>query len=378
MVESFLERFNELKEMNICFLADAQSIHTKKWVRFFSMRGHQIDVISFSEDEIEGAHVHSICSRIPKSKLKYILNIRRVQKLIHKIHPDILHAHHVTSYGFLGACSHYHPFVITAHGSDILISPEKSFFFKMIVRYSFNKADLITTVAEHMKDRIDGLGIDRNRIHVFQYGIDLSELNMLKKKENEDERLHYVISTRALRSLYNIEIILRAFPLVLTVHPHVRLKIVGDGPLRQKLMSLAHQLGLQSKVAFKGMLSHPEVIRELYDSSVYISMAPSDGCSLSLLEALATGTIPVVSDIPANREWITDGENGFLVPLHDTQSLAGKIIQALDTQERLPEIQKRNWRLIEGKASIQKNLSEMDRLYRGLVNSSNENVSIAN
>ena len=352
--------------MKICYLADAQNIHTKKWTEFFVKRGNQVHVISFSEAAIEGTTVHFIRSKIPQSKIKYLLNIGRVRNLIHEIHPDVLHAHHATSYGFLGACSGYRPFVITAHGSDILVSPEQSIFLRTIVKYSLRKADLITTVAEHMRRRIGQLGIDKNTIHVFQYGLDLDEFTMQKKHKSNEERFRYIISIRALKPLYNIEMVIRAFPLVLNEQPCVKLKIVGDGPLRKKLTNLTYRLGLGSKVEFKGSLSHPEVVRELYDSEVYVSTAKSDGCSLSLLEALATGTIPVVSDIPANREWIVDGENGYLVPLNDTRALADKIVQAFIHRTVKSDTIQKNRNLVEQKASLEKNLLRMERLYSRL------------
>jgi glycosyltransferase involved in cell wall biosynthesis len=66
---------------------------------------------------------------------------------------------------------------------------------------------------------------------------------------------------------------------------------------------------------------------------VYISASHSDGTSISLLEAFATGTPVIVPDIPGNREWVTPGENGWLFPDGDVQALASTIMNAVDQRQ---------------------------------------------
>ena len=64
-------------------------------------------------------------------------------------------------------------------------------------------------------------------------------------------------------------------------------------------------------------------------ADIYVSTSLYDGTSVSLLEAMGSGAFPVVTDIPANREWITNGENGFLVPVDEEKYLANRIIDAI-------------------------------------------------
>jgi glycosyltransferase involved in cell wall biosynthesis len=76
----------------------------------------------------------------------------------------------------------------------------------------------------------------------------------------------------------------------------------------------------------------PEVLQ---GADVYCSMSRSDGTSLSLLEAMACGLAPVVSDIPANREWIDDGVDGVLVAPGEVETLASALTRvALDEDFR--------------------------------------------
>jgi len=136
--------------MKICYLANAASIHTKRWARHFAGRRHQITVISYQPGKIEGIQVYTLPSTFFGTPVDYFLNLKRVRYLVQKISPDILHAHYVTSYGLFGALAGKRPLIISAWGSDVLVAPEKSWLLRQIVRFSLSRANLVTSVAEHM------------------------------------------------------------------------------------------------------------------------------------------------------------------------------------------------------------------------------------
>ena len=75
-----------------------------------------------------------------------------------------------------------------------------------------------------------------------------------------------------------------------------------------------------------GRVPHDRMPELLTQTDIYVSTSLSDGTSVSLLEAMASGVFPIVTDIPSNREWINDGENGFLVPAGKEINLADRII----------------------------------------------------
>ena len=71
----------------------------------------------------------------------------------------------------------------------------------------------------------------------------------------------------------------------------------------------------------------------LGQADLFISTSPSDGNNISLNEAMACGVFPIVTDIAANRAWITHGENGLLFPCRDANALADRVIEALGRPE---------------------------------------------
>ncbi len=127
--------------MKICYLADARSGHTKRWVEYFA-KDNEVDLITFDyatkdgtfiteTDYIKmGVRVHKISKKMPNLLLAPII----VRRLIRKIEPDVLHAHYATHYGFCGAFSGFHPFVLSVWGSDVLIDPDKSMILKLMVK----------------------------------------------------------------------------------------------------------------------------------------------------------------------------------------------------------------------------------------------------
>jgi glycosyltransferase involved in cell wall biosynthesis len=180
------------------------------------------------------------------------------------------------------------------------------------------------------------LGCNVEKIIVLPW-VDAREMEKFVKKAKEErstfrERFNWrtddliVISTRMHEKIYNVETLIRAIPIVLRNVPNVRFLLLGGGSLTWKLKSMVHELGVQEAVQFIGFVPHDEIFYYLKNSDIYVSTSLSDGTSASLLEAMISGLACLVSNIPGNREWIYDGENGILFPVRDHEKLAQKII----------------------------------------------------
>ena len=137
-----------------------------------------------------------------------------------------------------------------------------------------------------------------------------------------------IVSNRKLEDVYSVSTIIDAFPGVREALGDATLTVAGDGSLRVALMRRAERsIGIGS-ITFVGGVDHDRMPTLLRENHVFVSTSLSDTTSVSLLEAMACGLFPVVSDIPANREWITHGENGLLVPVKQPMRLAMSIIDA--------------------------------------------------
>ena len=172
--------------MKICYLAVADSIHSKKWIEYFSEKGendiHWISLTPSIFGELKNVKFYLLKKYLLKP-LGLLLSILPARKLIKKINPDILHAHYAGVNGILAALSGVHPFVLTAWGSDILIAP-KSGIIRQLVKFVFKKADLITCDAKHMKEAMVKLGVDPSKIKIIRFGIDIEKFSPKSKNES--------------------------------------------------------------------------------------------------------------------------------------------------------------------------------------------------
>jgi glycosyltransferase involved in cell wall biosynthesis len=357
----------EKNKIHICFLAEMADIHTFKFVDYFLKRGYKVSIISFTPGEVEGVLTYFIdLGYFSRLKLKYILGLPKVMAILSKIRPDIVHAIYLTSFGFVGAFTKQCPLVVSAVGSDVVLRAKKTSLFSYFTRYAISRAELIHSQSPHLTARLIELGVEKDRIITFTYGIDLENYKQ-KSKDCFNKINKIVISTRRLNPIYNIKLLLNAIPFILEKVPDAMFLLIGDGEQEKELKSLAEKLKINDVVRFTGKLPNVKVIDLLSQADVYVSTSFSDGQSISLLEAMAAGTFPVVTDIDANREWIEDGENGFLCSVFDSKDLARKIVRALSDDKLRFEASRRNKDLLEEKGSYRKNMGLLEKYYTKLI-----------
>jgi glycosyltransferase involved in cell wall biosynthesis len=214
------------------------------------------------------------------------------------------------------------------------------------------------------KKEIEQLGIGSEKISVFPMCIDEDFLESGKKRKGGlDSRSFIILSNRNLLPIYNVRLLIRAIPMVLQEEPNTHFFIVGDGPERDHLEKEAKKLNVTSSVQFLGRVPHEEMPNLLTQADIYVSTSLYDGTSVSLLEAMACGTFPIVTGILSNQEWISDGENGFLFPLEDEVVLAKRIVEATRNDKLLSEVRVRNQKLIEEKALWGTNIKKTEEIY---------------
>jgi glycosyltransferase involved in cell wall biosynthesis len=172
------------------------------------------------------------------------------------------------------------------------------------------------------------------------------------------------VSTRNLYPVYDVGTLVRAARTISDARPDVRGAILGDGPQGPELRRLAQDLRLGDGLRFEGAVGEDRVMSVLGDARIYISTSTSDGASVSLLEAMAQGCFPVVTDIPANREWIASGRNGLLVPVGDAPALGAAVLSAIDDEPLLEAASRTNVALVVERGDLSKNLARVESRYR--------------
>jgi glycosyltransferase involved in cell wall biosynthesis len=355
--------------MRIAFVAHHGSIHTRRWAGFFAARGHDVHVITCGDGDAaaEGSYeVHDLGTpRPPKSG--YLRRVPAARTTLRRLRPDVVHAHHATSYGMLALAGGVRPLVVTAHGSDVLLGRHNPVYRRVLHRV-FRAAVLVTVPSIEMRDAVAELAGRDVEVAVFQYGVDSGRLAALADLELADPAAlagpSRIVTARPLRPLYRLDVLLDALGPLALRRTDWECTVFGDGPDREAAEQQARRLGLEGRVTFAGQRTVSEVESALARAHLYVSLAESDGASIALLEAMALGAVPVVSDIASNRAWVRDGENGVLSPIEP--SAAGAAIERALGLDR-GAVAATNRALVAERADRDHNLGGLERRLLELV-----------
>ena len=377
--------------IKICLIGNPDSIHVQRWARHFAQRGFDVRLLCYYQPRTEfsgNPTVHFMRPRTsaalragPRSaaamtRFPGILRLVTAARLkaagfyreLDRINPDVVHAHYVSQYGFLAAMSGRHPMVVSAWGSDLLIDPGQSAITRRLVRWVLSRADLVTYNSDQLGRAAQAMGAPPERLLQVVLGVGDEMLDALRTRMVAPvDREPVILSQRSLeRSVYNVDLIIKAMPEVLRRVPTARLVVGGEGALRGQLEDLARRLELASAVEFAGSATWPGGLAErLGKAAVYVSVASSDGTSVTMLEAMAAGTYPIVSDLPGNREWVTD-EGGAIVPVRQVAPLADAIVSALMEPARRSAAAVHNREVINQRGLWDVNMTRMEKAYRSL------------
>ena len=355
--------------MRICFLADSEAINTRTWVDYFADRlGHEVHVVSVNRagELSPNVTLHSLGSgdgtHGTSGKLALLRHAGRVRRKVSAISPDIVVGYRVASYGFLGAVTGFHPLVVAAQGQNIVF-PRRSLPKMIFARTAIRSADLFNSWAPHMTRRLTELGADPDKILTLPRGVDLD----LFRVQREPIDCCRVISTRTLHRMYHVDVIVRALGLVKSEIAEVSGTIVGDGNAATELEEMARDLGMRDSIAFEGRVDSERLPGLLAKSTFFASAVPTVGVSASLLEAMAMGCFPIVRDNEANRHWVEDGRNGFLVRDSDPRGYADAITRAMADAELRSRAAAENRRIVEERGDLAKNMKAFETAYLELV-----------
>ncbi len=349
----------------ILYIADAASIHTRRWAEHYRDQGLDIHICSFRTADIPGVHVHKLPTA-GLGRMGYFFAIPVIRRIARRLRPDLVHAHFLTSYGFLAARAGLHPLVVTAWGSDALIAPKNSRLLRYFASYAVMNADVVTTLAAHMNASVADLGVSLELITSTPFGVDADffRLPLSGKLERQQLRL---ICTRNFDVVYDVGTLIRALAQVFASGRKLVVDLVGAGPLHETLNALVREMKLESHINFHGHVDHQFLAGLLAGSDIFVSPALSDGNNVSLNEAMACGCFPIASNIPANAQWIMDGVNGYLYPPGDVTKLAQAIEMAIEKTELRISARTVNRAIIENRVDWRICVKRMDDIYKQVI-----------
>ncbi len=365
--------------LRLTFLGNPTSVHVQRWMLFFARRGHEVSLLEGFGLEVPDQLARQIrveryrLDAGPRVPVVRTLHLRRaLRQRLERLRPDVLHAHFVSRYGWHAALSGFHPYVVSAWGSDVLRRAQQTRRGRWKDRLALRNADLVTVVSRYMAEAAVRAGAREERIEIVQHGVDvdlfapgppsgplLATLGLGGRP--------YVFSPRAVHPLYRHEIVIQAFarlPGDLSLLMSAR---GADPAYLGELRGLLERLGVSDRVRIVDDLSEQEMAELYRGARAVVSVPESDSFPISLLEAMACAAPVVASDLPPARAILGPLLPDLLVPVGDVDALAAALRRALslgrDERERIGA---RLRSYVQEEADQETHMLRMEAIYRRL------------
>ena len=289
-------------------------------------------------------HEHS-CS--PVEQLSFIIKAQSFLEKHLKTHSyDICHTHFIFPDGPIALwlkTRHGMPYVLTAHGSDVEGHNTRVSMRVMhrILRPAWKKivssAYAVAAPSSHLIRLMNDVMRSRRYV-IIPNGLDIKKY----KFEWTDKEKRILVMGR-MQKFKNVQTILTAISLInQDAWDGWHVDILGDGPYREELERLAINLNITERATFHGWIDNgsEEQLAYLKRASIYVSASYFENCPMSVLEAIASGCYPLLSDIEGHRQFFGNKRNQFFFKVDDVEELS-KMLQELlkkDLLLNMPDI----------------------------------------
>jgi glycosyltransferase involved in cell wall biosynthesis len=364
--------------VRILYFSKSYTPHDHRFLEAASGFGHEVHYLMLRDvGDLEDRPIPSgidiltsLSSRFPDRVIDFPTAYSAFSRTLTQVKPELIHAGPVHGGAFLSALKGGFPLVTMSWGSDILLEATRG-WKRRAAAYALERSDVFICDCEAVKIAAVQLGVAETRVVQFPWGVDLDKFHPISSQDDQkkaplDENF-VLLSTRALELLYGVDIIVEAFVRAAREEPKLRLVIVGSGSQRENLERRLAEAGLSHRAVFKGHVSHEELPAYYQNSDLYVSASHSDGSSVSLLEAMASGLPALVSDIPGNKEWVIPGENGWLFKDNDAGSLADGLVSVVRSKSELATLGASGRRMAESRADWGKNKQLLEGAYQSAI-----------
>ncbi len=302
----------------------------------FSGKGTQVD--SFDDNGLPTSRVF-VQTKIPRSRrLNYQSFCKRVASVFDRYvgqhgKPDIIHAHSV----FYGGIAAWHianrydiPLVITEHLTAYIMGTISHDYDRQLARDIFNGADASLIVSENFKGDIEKeMGIGSHVFRVVHNMVADLFFEDLRVKPFQVASEPFILFTNSfLLPRKNHKLIFDMLRVLLDRKLNVRLRVGGDGMLRDELKRYAKEIGIDDHVEFLGGLTRRQVKEQVSDSHAFVLASFYETFGVVLIESLACGRPVITTDSGGPRDFINDS-NGEIVREFSPGKMAAAVERVL-------------------------------------------------
>lgn len=362
--------------MKICFLSDPRYLHTQRWARFLTERGHEVHIIGDPVgDHPRSAEIPVHSLDVDRFRGPWILRTTlALNRRLRELRPAILHMHYLTALP-APVLLRFRPFIVSVWGADIL--GEKGLaaegrqirFLKTLV---LRRAHAVLATSEFLAAatrRYAGLRADR--VTVYPWGVDLYQFQPVPRADPSPERDTPIVIgfVKHLEPKYGAEYLIRAIPSIRARHPAIRVLVLGSGSLRAQLEHMAASLSVSDVVSFYGKVPHDEVPRYMTEMDIFVmpSVHESETFGIAAVEAQAMGIPVVATRIGGVPEAVLENRTALLVPPRDPEALAQAVVRLIEEPALRRSMSRKGRCFVERSYDWRRNAGRVEALYARLL-----------
>jgi hypothetical protein len=398
--------------MKILFVADGRSPISKNWIRHFVERGDEVYLASTFDCDVDFPIKRFEFTPVAFSELKkkdslpasgsgllkgsaQTVGLRtqirqwlgpltiprsaqKLQTFIREVQPDIVHAMRIPYEGMLAAEAlsggrvaprslrgvSRPPLLVSIWGNDFTLHAPSTPLMSYYTRKTMKVADALhTDCARDVRlAQAWGLGVDKpTLVTPGNGGIRVEVFH----PPQEPAKNPVVINPRGFRAYVKNEAFFKSILLVLEKRSDARF-VCSSMQGEPQVMAWIQELGIEHAVQLNPPLSHAQMGDAFRAAQVVVSPSVHDGTPNSLLEGMACGCFPVVGNLESIREWITHGQNGFLVDPNNPQAIADAVLIALEREDLRREAAGLNEKIISARAEYGGNMKKAAEFYESV------------
>ncbi len=339
-------------------------LHVLKSNKFSGAENVVCQIINLFDEDMEMLYVSPdgpIADTLKEKGIKYIplkkLSVTEIRKVVKKYEPDIIHAHDMSATVICSLFASRRKVISHIHGTFETLSSKniKSFIYY----YAAKRCEKIIFVSDETykafiyKNRLADKCVSLRNV------IDPKELN---KKINEDENEYEndIIFLGRLTEVKNPERFIDIVELVRNKISDVKVAIVGDGELKEKIENLIKCKKVYDNVKMYGFMKNPYKL--LSQSKVLVMTSLSEGTPIASLEAMANGLAIVGTPVDGLKEIVIEGKNGFLSD--SNEELSNYIVKILKDEELRKEMIKSAKDVFHKINDIEKYKKDLNDIYK--------------
>ena len=387
--------------MKILFVADGRSPIALNWIKFWVREGHDVYLVSTYPGDVElpltrvdilPVAFSRAKASIPTStsnkkslfwgaatlRLRLILRqwlgpftlpkaAGRLNELVTEIQPDIVHAMRVPYEGMLAGLAKslvedFPPLLISIWGNDFTLHAPSSPQMRRYTRLALKNADALHADCERDVRLAAKWGFDSSRPSIVLPGAGGINMDIFYPSPTSPEEPS-IINPRGFRGYLRNDTFFKAIPFILEEYPDAKFicpTMAGEERAEIWLQSL----GISESVTLTPPLTREQMAEVFRSVQVLVSPSTHDGTPNTLLEGMASGCFPICGDLESIREWITDGENGFLIDPTKPRDLANAIIRALSDESLRKQALEKNQKIIASRAEYEHSMAQAEVFYK--------------